>query len=63
MSGTHSGEYEGRVGSGRTFEVEEVDIFDVVNDRITGYRIVWDDSSDFRRTDVSGSQLPTGPPL
>jgi steroid delta-isomerase-like uncharacterized protein len=48
MSGTHSGEYAGRVGSGRTFEVDEVDIFDVVDDRITGYRIVRDELG-FRR--------------
>jgi steroid delta-isomerase-like uncharacterized protein len=48
MRGTHSGEYEGQIGSGRTFEVDEVDIFDVVNDRITGYRIIWDELG-FRR--------------
>lgn len=48
MSGTHSGEYDGRIGSGRTFEVDEVDVFDVLDDRITGYRIVWDELG-FRR--------------
>lgn len=43
MTGTHEGEYDGAPGSGKTFAVDEVDIFDVVDGRISGYRIVWDE--------------------
>jgi steroid delta-isomerase-like uncharacterized protein len=48
MTGTHAGEYDGTPGSGKTFAVDEVDIFDVVDGRVSGYRIVWDELS-FRR--------------
>ena len=48
MTGTHEGMYDGVPGSGKPFAVEEVDIFDVVDGRIRGYRIVWDELG-FRR--------------
>ena len=48
MTGTHKGDYAGAPGSGKTFAVDEVDIFDVVDGRISGYRIVWDELG-FRR--------------
>ena len=48
MTGTHQGDYDGAPGSGKTFAVDEVDIFDVVDGRISGYRIVWDELG-FRR--------------
>jgi steroid delta-isomerase-like uncharacterized protein len=48
MTGTHEGDYDGAAGSGKTFVVDEVDIFDVVDGRISGYRIVWDELG-FRR--------------
>ncbi len=48
MSGTHEGDYDGQSGTGRHFEVEEVDIFNISNDRIVSYRIVWDELG-FRR--------------
>ena len=48
MTGTHEGDYEGVAGSGKPFAVEEVDIFDLVDGRIAGYRIVWDELG-FRR--------------
>ncbi len=48
MTGTHQGDYAGVAGSGKAFEVEEVDIFNVTGGRIEGYRIVWDELS-FRR--------------
>ena len=48
MTGTHEGDYEGIAGTGKSFAVEEVDIFDVIDERIAGYRIVWDELG-FRR--------------
>ena len=48
MTGTHKGDYDGAPGSGKTFAVDEVDIFTVVDGRISGYRIVWDELG-FRR--------------
>ena len=48
MTGTHEGEYDGAAGSGKTFAVDEVDIFDLADGRIAGYRIVWDELG-FRR--------------
>ena len=43
MTGTHEGDYAGAPGTGKTFVVDEVDIFDVHDGRITGYRIVWNE--------------------
>ena len=48
MTGTHEGEYDGAAGSGKSFAVDEVDVFEVVDGRIGGYRIVWDELG-FRR--------------
>jgi steroid delta-isomerase-like uncharacterized protein len=48
MSGTHEGDYDGQPGTGRHFDVEEVDIFNLSNDRIASYRTVWDELG-FRR--------------
>lgn len=43
MSGTHNGEYQGVAGSGRTFVVDEVDLMQFRDGKISGYRIVWDE--------------------
>ncbi len=48
MTGTHQGVYDGTAGTGKSFSVDEVDVFDVIDGRITGYRIVWDELG-FRR--------------
>src|SRR3954451_20630250 len=49
MSGTHDGaEYAGQTASGRSFAVAEMDVFTVVDGRITSYEIVWDELN-FRR--------------
>src|SRR3954454_16645939 len=48
MSGTHQGDYDGHAGTGKHFAVDEVDLIDLHDGRITGYRIVWDELG-FRR--------------
>jgi steroid delta-isomerase-like uncharacterized protein len=48
MSGTHEGDYDSQPGSGKQFAVEEVDLINLRDGRITGYRIVWDELG-FRR--------------
>jgi steroid delta-isomerase-like uncharacterized protein len=52
MSGTHQGEYDGRQGTGKRFEAEEMDIFEVRDGRISGYRIVWDELGFRRQLDL-----------
>lgn len=49
MIGTHRGaDYAGQPASGRSFVVDEVDTFRVVDGRIATYDIVWDELG-FRR--------------
>ena len=48
MTGTHTGDYDGHAGTGRTFAVDEVDIHTMVDGRIASYIIVWDELG-FRR--------------
>ncbi len=48
ITGTQEGEYDGQPPSGRRVEVDEVDLFEVRDGRIRGYRIVWDELG-FRR--------------
>jgi steroid delta-isomerase-like uncharacterized protein len=49
MSGTHDGvDYAGHPPSGRSFAVAEIDVFTVVDGRISTYEIVWDELG-FRR--------------
>ncbi len=43
MQGTHRGTYRDHVGSGKTFAVDEVDIFQIDKGKIAGYRIIWDE--------------------
>src|SRR5262249_44346762 len=44
MTGTHQGaEYAGQPASGRSFAVSEIDLFTIVNGRISTYEIVWDE--------------------
>ncbi len=44
MTGTHRGDYQGHAGTGKTFAVDEVDIFAVREGKIAGYRITWDEA-------------------
>jgi steroid delta-isomerase-like uncharacterized protein len=49
MIGTHTGvDYAGCAASGRSFAVDEVDTFRIVDGRIASYDIVWDELG-FRR--------------
>jgi steroid delta-isomerase-like uncharacterized protein len=49
MTGSHTGaEYAGHAASGRSFAVDEIDIFRVTDGRIASYSIVWDELG-FRR--------------
>jgi steroid delta-isomerase-like uncharacterized protein len=48
MRGSHKGDYQGHPGSGKTFEVNEVEIMRLEDGKIAGYLIVWDEA-DFRR--------------
>ena len=48
MRGTHKGDYQGHQGSGKSFEVDEVEIMQIANGKIAGYHIVWDEAG-FRR--------------
>ena len=49
MIGTHTGvDYAGHTASGRSFVVDEVDTFRVLDGRIATYDIVWDELG-FRR--------------
>jgi len=53
MSGTHSGDYQGHAGTGKTFAVDEVDIFTIRDGRIAGYRITWDEMGFHRQLGFS----------
>ncbi len=44
MQGTHKGSYKNHDGTGKTFAVDEVDIFRIDAGKIAGYRIVWDEA-------------------
>jgi steroid delta-isomerase-like uncharacterized protein len=43
MRGTHEGNYQSHPGTGKTFEVDEVDILHIVDGKIAGDLIVWDE--------------------
>jgi steroid delta-isomerase-like uncharacterized protein len=48
VTGTHTGEYDGHESTGRTFAVDEVEIYSMANGRIASYAIVRDELG-FRR--------------
>jgi steroid delta-isomerase-like uncharacterized protein len=53
MSGTNRGDYQGHAGTGKTFAVDEVDVFAVREGQIAGYRITWDEAGFARQLGFS----------